>query len=57
MNPVKNMILERLGTINDVLEPLTNLCERYLHHVSAVDTTDGTLLIGHQPWRGSDAYG
>jgi len=57
VNPVKNMILERLGTINDVLEPLTNLCERYLHHVIAVDTTDGTLLIGHQPWRGSDAYG
>ena len=56
MNPIKNTILERLGNLDEVLEPLARVCERYLRYCSAIDPTDETLLIGHQPWIGPEAY-
>ena len=56
MNPIKNVILERLGKIDGVLAPLATVCERYLRYCSAVDPIDETIMIGHQPWKGPEAY-
>jgi len=55
MNPAKTTILEHLRSIGGPLEPLVAVCERYLHYCSAIDL-DGTLMIGHQPWKGPEVY-
>jgi hypothetical protein len=55
VNPTKTTILERLRSIGGPLEPLVAVCERYLRYCSAVDL-DGTLMIGHQPWKGPAVY-
>jgi hypothetical protein len=55
MNPTQTTILERLKKIDGRLQPLAAICERYTRYCSAVDL-DETLMIGHQPWKGPEAY-
>ena len=52
----KKRDLERLGKIDGALAPLATVCERYLRYCSAVDPIDETIMIGHQPWKGPEAY-
>jgi hypothetical protein len=56
VNPTKKTILERLGKLDKAIEPLATICKRYLRYCSAIDPIDETLLIGHQPWKGPQAY-
>jgi hypothetical protein len=55
MNPIQTTIAESLSKIGSPLEPLVAVSERYLRFCSAVDL-DETLMIGHQPWKGPQAY-
>jgi hypothetical protein len=56
VNPAKKTISGRLEKLESAFGPLATICERYLRYRSVVDSIDGTISIGHQPWKGPEAY-